>query len=312
MADPSDDSWYKLLENIDPVLIDPVPLSADHQCQPQRHPDTGLVHCVMTRKASASYILQRATTSYQFSLQIPTERGAGPSTKLIFTAEKDSGRSYSIYTTASNGCTMKIASLGRIQMNMYSISYVLKNINGVSMAYITYHVPSPVKVLHDPPARHAEIAIYHPTKATSATFHISEENDEMTQFLLQSPAKSTFFDHICTSSIMKHHNLANIANAVNNNNEDVSVRVLQSLVPYKHATTGRVTLNFHGRGQFASPKNMQLVSLLENEVNSTDPTKVVSLQMCKWETDTYHIDYDDTVPIQLLQAFAFGLAQVDL
>jgi hypothetical protein len=220
---------------------------------------------------------------------------------------------------------MKIGSLARVQMNMYSISYVLKNTAAQSIAYIVYHVPSPIKVLRNPPSRFAELAVHGPISKTD-TSNAYHKNDLTEKLIEDSTVSATNdFDKACTDSISRHHNLSGV---VGTQHDDISIRVMQSMQPYISSSTGRATMNFRGRGKYASPKNMQLIpmsttpdtktSTTSNHVQSNtksnedvDTTATICMQMCKWEVDIYNVDFDARY-ITHFQAFAFGLAQMDI
>lgn len=300
----------------------------------QRHSATGLVHCVLKRTKTAPSLLQRPDSPmYHFYIETSTTSGEEVFEQLILTAVKTSGHSYSIYsistsTDDSNGLGMEIGSLARVQMNMYSISYVLKNSSNVSMAYIVYHVPSPIKVIRDKPSRFAELAIHHPptSKFETNDRHYNDKSNEETKAIMT--PSSSYFDRVCQYSISHHRNLSGVAAIAE---YDPSIRVLTSQSPVI-SSSGRATLNFRGRGKYASPKNMQLIFTPTMSPQSAVAQKTVTavsrdpgtstlassigrvkiyMQMCKWDTDTYHIDFD--VPtVTHLHAFAFGLAQIDL
>jgi hypothetical protein len=90
---------------------------------------------------------------------------------------------------------------------------------------------------------------------------------------------------------------------------------------------GRSGLNFKGRGRVASTKNIQLVvqdlvgasncsttttTTTKTTTTTTTSTKIppIHCQMAKWDTNTFHVDYQS--PMCTLYAFAFALAQLDL
>jgi Tub family len=317
MAKCCEESSCKLLDKTDLCLS-----LIDHH----RDAATGLLHCVLTRTKTATLrqLIQSVRLTYKFFIEMPETSGEELLKQLILTGVKDSGHSYAIYsipTDTSLPHGMKVGSLVRVQMNMYSISYVLKNSANVSIAYIVYHVPSPIKVLRDPPSRFVELAVHDPISKSDA-------NDEYhkcdsTETLYGSNASSSsYFDKACMYSISRHHNLSGV---VAIQSDDSSIRVMQSKVPYISSTSGRVTLNFRGRGKYASPKNMQLISTsaqaftkssttrnhAQTPTNSDDDNVKIYMQMCKWDNDTYNIDFDAPF-VTHLHAFAFGLAQMDI
>lgn len=75
--------------------------------------------------------------------------------------------------------------------------------------------------------------------------------------------------------------------------------VFQTKSPYSKGG-GRWGLNFHGRGREASSKNMQL----------EDDAGNVMVQVAKWDTNTYNVDF--RAPFNMYQAFGFAIAQLDL
>lgn len=317
MSSRCNESFYKLLDSFDVCSTSQMPLSDQ-----ERHATTGLVHCVLTRvKTTPSSVYHRSDfRTYNFAIEMPVTYGE-EITQLILTGVHDSGHSYSIYaipTDTSQGRGNKIGSLVRVQMNMYSISYVLKNASNVSIAYIVYHVPSPIKVLRDAPARFVQLAV-HQISSKSDTNDERHASDPVETAMVGSTSTSSYFDKACMYSISRHHDLRGV---IAIQDDDPSIHVMQSMAPYICSSSGNITLNFRGRGKYASPKNMQLVSTSFQsttksgnykhcKTNSDDDTKI-SLQMCKWDKDTYHIDFDVLPYMSYLHAFAFGLAQVDL
>ena len=316
MSSRCSESFYKLLDSNDVC-------SACHkQFDHLRHKKTGLVHCVLTRlKPTPSKLFNQSTClSYNFAVEMPATFGEGI-TQNILTGVQDSKNSYTIYsipTDASQGHGYNIGSLVRVQMNMYSISYVLKNASNVSISYIVYHVPSPIKLLLGAHSRFAELAIYHlASKSDTTDDHYL--SDAVKNLKINRASPSTYFDEVCMNSISRHHNLSGL-NAIQN--VDISIHVMQSKIPYISSSSGNATLNFRGRGKYASKKNMQLVSTTcqptksENETNANtaaaDNDEKINIQMCKWDADTYHIDYNASPYISHLHAFAFGLAQIHL
>ncbi len=327
MSSRGDESFSKLLDHAWSCHDDQIP-----SIEYQRHCATGLVHCVLKRTKTAPSLLHRPDSPmYHFYIETSTTSGEEVVEQLILTAVKTSGHSYSIYsistsTDDSNG--MKIGSLARVQMNMYSISYVFKNASNVSMAYIVYHVPSPIKVIRDKPSRFAELAIHHPPTPKFVT-NDQQYDDKSNEVIkaITTPS-SSYFDRVCQYSISHHRNLSGVAAIAD---YDPSIHVLTSQSP-AISSSGRATLNFRGRGKYASPKNMQLISPTTMSPQPAAAQKAVTavtrgpgastfassvgcvkiyMQMCKWDTDTYHVDFD--VPtVTHLHAFAFGLAQIDL
>jgi hypothetical protein len=310
MSDRFDGSVAKLLDHCDTHQCSPFQLKQDSL----RHSTTGFVHCVMIRQTTTNRLTQFVSKKYQFSCQCPPKEGVEPVTKLIFVGTKELGHSYTIRSIGSdnpksNG--VKIGSLARVQMNMYSITYVLKNLEGASIAYFVYHVPSPIKVMRDTPPRFAEIALFQPLALGNDDDH---HDGHLLPIMKKHKKASTYFDNVCTDSISKYHNLGGI------NPEDPTIRVFRSLQPYISPATGRATLNFHGRGRYASPKNMQMIASYPNPAsaaakrnpssNDSTQSSTIHMQMCKWDNDTYHIDFDTSMTF--LNAFAFGLAQMDL
>jgi hypothetical protein len=298
----------------------------------QRNATTGLLHCVMTRTkaTTSSRFIQPAPSTYKFFVEkASTTHAEELSTQLILAGVKNSGHSYTIHSIVADmsvPCGKKVGSLVRVQMNMYSISYVLKNEMNQSIAYIAYHVPSPLKVLRNPPSRFAELAVHDPNSKSDITddkYQICDVTEKLNGNNASSTSTSSYFDKICMYSISRHHNLCGV---VSIQHDDPSMRVMQSMDPYISSTTGRATLDFRGRGKFASPKNMQLISTSipttnfktsTTTVNQAPPTGIttntphICMQMCKWEDDVYHIDFDAPF-ITHLHAFAFGLAQMDI
>jgi hypothetical protein len=83
-----------------------------------------------------------------------------------------------------------------------------------------------------------------------------------------------------------------------------SVTTLRSLEPHK-MSNGKLGLDFCGRGRCSSRKNMQLTC-----VDGCDSSKVVVLQMAKWDDHVFHVDFQ--APVTPLQAFGWALAQLDV
>lgn len=185
-------------------------------------------------------------------------------------AATESSRGYAI-TSATDQPT-KLGSLARIQSGMSCVTYALYDQEGVQIATILYTVASVAQALSEArPSRRAQIAL--------------------TSKALDNEADPTWFEKACKSSIRKNGNL-----------NDIDVPLYVSKIPYIKKG-GRVGLNFRGRGAVASPKNMQVV-------RSDEGGNQVLLQMAKWETNTYNVDF--AAPFTFLHAFAFGLAQMDL
>ena len=333
MSERCDESYYKLLGTTD--LCHTTNRQYALMINHPRNATTGLLHCVMTRtKVMPRALIQSNPSMYDFYIEIPAASGGTFIQQLILTGVKESGHSYSIYsipadTSVTRGT--KLGSLERVQINMYSISYVVKNAANVSIAYIVYRVPSPIQVVRDPPSRFAQFAVHAPTPKSDTNDESHHHDSTETMKLNNKQLFSSYFDKVCMYSISRHHNLSGVM-AIQD--DDPSIHVLQSNVPYIHSTSGRATLNFRSRGKYASPKNMQLMSTSPQRVIQTtttvthqcvihpldtdhaDPDDIVtpmSMQMCKWDHDTYHVDFDVShCCITHLHAFAFGLAQMDI
>jgi hypothetical protein len=271
------------------VLTRPPPPSVHHAT-------TGRVHCVLTRVSQHHRrFVPLATTLYRFAMQGP----GGDASKQIMSAQ-GSGHTYLIHamnTPNGNHIGPHIGTLSRIQMNMHSITYALKDVEGQPIAVVVYQVPNPIQVIRDPPARRAQLAILRPKTVQPAL--VREQNTA-------TKARKVFAKS-CKDSICQHHNLSHVCN-------DAAI-VFQSKTPYVKSG-GRIALNFQGRGSDPSPKNMQLVlattadcTINVDEKNDEPPTKIY-MQMCKWEDQMYHLDF--SAPLTFLYAFAFGLAQIDL
>jgi Tub family len=257
---------------------------------------TGRVHGALRRVSQHHRrFLPLATTHYRFTVQCP-----GGTTKEIMAAQ-GSGHTYLIH--AMNAPDGKIGShigtLSRVQMNMHSITYALRDAEGRPIAAIVYQVPSPMQVLHDPPARRAQVGIL-PAAVTTTHPSMAEGATDVNKV-------HKIFAKSCFKSICQHHDLSRVSS-------DEGM-VLQSKMPYTKSG-GRVALNFQGRGRCPSPKNMQLTwrevqrtAVATASAPEESPPKIF-LQMCKWEEHTYHVDF--RAPLTFLYAFAFGLAQIDL
>jgi Tub family len=256
---------------------------------------TGRVHGVLSRTSqNHRRFLPGNMKQYRFEVQCP-----GGTTKPIMAAE-GSGHTYLIH--AMNEADGKIGShvgtLSRVQMNRHSITYALRDVEGRPITAIVYHVPNPIQVLREPPARRAQMGIL-PT--TAQTNHPAEGVADVNKL-------HKIFAKSCYQSICQHHDLSQVRND--------TAMVLQSKTP--HAKSGgRVALNFQGRGRYPSPKNMQLtlapVARATGNAGADAPEESppkIYLQMCKWEEQTYHVDF--SAPLTFLHAFAFGLAQIDL
>jgi Tub family len=327
-------------ENIN-FLVNPTTIQDHHY-----HSTTGLVHCVMTRTTtitSSNRFLRPVSSpiKYQLAYQSPTNSPASNSShQYILSAEKESTHQYTIraWTTVGGDTTGTIiGSLVRFQMNMHCVSYALKNVDGMTIAIMVYNVPSPIQVLRNPPARRVELAIL-PLEPTTMVPSLQDEETE--QFHSNDGSdRMTAFEMSCKKSIAQHHNLTGVVVG----NSTTTALVFESKEPYASAC-GRVTLNFQGRGRFPSPKNMQLIPMPQPRSTTHGTTRTntkttttaktttkstssnsctttttkqgatthgkIYMQMCKWEENTYNIDF--SVPLTFLHAFAFGLAQVDL
>jgi Tub family len=311
MSDRVDGNLYKLLDDRETLQCSPIQLTA--KCL--HHSTTGLVHCVMTRQTASSRLIHLASKKHLLSYQCPQKQGEETVTKPILAGIKESGHSYSIHSIDSDNTEVngpKIGSLVRVQMNMYSISYALKNNAGESIAFIVYHVPSPIKAIRDTPSRFAEIALDQPPHLFDNDEHHSDDHSiPIEQKNKKDSASTPNFDKVCMDNISKHHTLTGT------NQVDNSIVLFRNLEPYVSSSTGRITLNFHGRGRYASPKNMQMIvshpttaTTKRSNPSTNSKNTNVSLQMCKWDDDIYHLDFD--TPMTFLHAFAFGLAQIDL
>lgn len=258
---------------------------------------TGRVHSVLIRVPQHHRrFLPLATKQYHFAVQSP-----GGATKTIMAAQ-GSGHTYLIHAMNAPDGKMgsHIGTLSRVQMNMHSITYALRDAEGRPISAIVFHVPSPMQVLRDPPARRAQFGILPPAGTTPPSTAMEGATDPN--------AVHKVFATSCFQSIRHHHDLSQV--------RPDAAMVLQSKTPYTKSG-GRVALNFRGRGRHPSPKNMQLTlrDIERNTPATTDapeesPSPKIYLQMCKWEEQTYHVDF--SAPLTFLYAFAFGLAQIDL
>lgn len=155
------------------------------------------------------------------------------------------------------------------------IGKVIQTKRGISFQYITYEfqmqnqtvamvwykVPSLYRLVRDDPVREVMM-----------TF-TSDESEE--------------FITACRQSLQSTGSLTNVPN------------VLQHKQPYVKKN-GRYGLNFHGRGQGSSSKNVQLAL----------PDGSVVCQFVKWDDERFHLDFRD--PLSPVMALMFALVQIHL
>lgn len=264
----------KSIESVTKPSVDALMMSS-----PKPHQKTGLVHCVLKRSAGSGCLLlnkssnKLVTLCFENDANTPVLRAEAVSTNVfaISSANSDEDSNHQI-----------LATLVRLQSNLTTITYGLRNADDVVIAVILYFVPNASDLLKGPPPRRAQVALLRDN------FLSTSKNDTQ-----------SWFEAACRDSIQQHGNLDDLVGVQ-------EVTLLNSKEPYLKSN-GNKGLNFHGRGRRTSNKNMQLTDTITSNNNQTTTTA----QMAKWDTDQFHLDYsvDSMNPIT---AFAFGLAQLCL
>jgi Tub family len=245
-----------------------------------QNPKTGLVHGAVKREFTVSNRpLPMVVPNLSFTLQCPNE-----SQKVVLMAEKKSPHNYHLYEPTNNEV---IGSLQRCHSNFSYILYGLFNIDGEQIAAIWYKVHSIVNILSEATPRKAQLA-FHIPKRSKLDGGMSQE-DRSTQ---------KWFENHCKESIRMIGSLHAVV-------AGEQTPCVQNVYCYDSKTchaksSGRVGLNFKGRGRIASTKNIQLLS---------DDGSIVC-QMAKWDDNTFNVDFK--YPVNILYAFAFAIAQLDL
>lgn len=158
-------------------------------------------------------------------------------------------------------------------------------------AWIVYEVPSVTTLItgDTPSSRHVQVAL----PSSVLPFSNKQACKEALKTCLEDSAKG-----VCNGNWD--------ANAVS--------MVLTSVEPYMNKS-GKVGLNFQGRGRLPSNKNMQLsVPMMANYEDGGDAKKrtrpLIAFQMAKWENKVYNVDF--TAPLTPFLAFGTALAQMDI
>jgi len=159
-------------------------------------------------------------------------------------------------------------------------------------AWIVYEVPSVTTLItgDTPSSRHVQVAL----PSLVLPFSNKQACKEALKMCLEDSAKG-----------------------VRNGNWDTNAvsMVLPSMEPYMNKS-GKVGLNFQGRGRLPSNKNMQLsVPMMANDEDGGDAKKrttrhQIAFQMAKWENKVYNVDF--TAPLTPFLAFGTALAQMDI
>lgn len=162
--------------------------------------------------------------------------------------------------------------VGSVVLQFKTMKYISYSIfrGDLQVASIVYHVPGIMTFLkHDPP-RAAQMVLPEP----------SEKN----------PA---WLAELCKDSILQSGSLNEACN------QSPGLILVRNAVPYKKKN-GNYALNFKGRGNMQSCRNMQLL----------DANKEVVCQVAKWEKNVYNVDF--AYPYSSFLAFAFALAQLNI
>jgi len=271
--------YTALTKSVEGVINKPSVSTGMMSPVPTPHPKTGLVHCVLERAVGRRGLSLNNNSNKIITLSLEGNDNNTP----VLRAEAVSAHRFVITSaTPSNNSHhhQTLATLVRLQSNLSTVTYGLRNSNDVAIAVVVYSVPSVSTFLKGPPPRRAQVALL------NEDFLNTSKNDSQ-----------AWFEAACRDSIQQQGNLYCFAGNVK------EVTLLDSKEPYLKSN-GSIGLNFHGRGRQASPKNMQLTTS-----GSNDKTEI-TVQMAKWDTDQYILDYSSSV--SLVTAFAFGLAQLDL
>ncbi|GAX15604.1 hypothetical protein FisN_3Hh074 [Fistulifera solaris] len=224
---------------------------------------TKLVHgTVYSEKLNSS-------THFSFALQPKQENGKDAKKPVVvLTATKDN-KSKSPFIIKNTETKKEV---GRVMLQFKTMKYISYAVfrGDVQVASIVYHVPTIRNFLSLDPPRAAQVAIPDPI----------EKNP-------------TWLADVCKESILNKGSLKAAAD------ESPGLVLLQNAVPYKKPD-GSLGLNFYGRGQQASCRNMQLI----------DTSETVVCQVAKWDTCVHNVDFAS--PFSSFLAFAFALAQLDL
>lgn len=231
---------------------------------PTPHPKTGLVHCVLERTAHRGLSLHKKNAN--ISLRWESNNA------VVLRAQAVKAHRFAIFSD-DNDNEEPVATLARLQSNMASISYGLRDADGVLTTAIVYAVPTVSSFFKGPPPRRAQVALLKDPKEQHSDPH--------------------WFEAACRDSLQQQGNLDCLVGLP-------EVTLLTSKEPYQKPNGG-VGLNFRGRGRRASPKNLQLA---ESSLGA------VVAQMVKWDDNQYHLDF--TLPLDPTAALALGLAQLDL
>ena len=294
-------------------LSSAVPRRRDQPAVPKPHPKTGLVHCMLERTTKHNGGLSLKIIKKTITLRLEDD-----DKNAVLQAKAVSAHQFAIFSGTNNTDDdvddknhQPLATLVRLQSNLTSITYGLRNAQGITTAVILYKVPTVSSYLKGgPPPRRAQVAL-----RLAATTNDTKEGKE--EEVSSSSEDDDWFEVACRDSIQQQGNLNGFlqqqdgSSTTSSKNND-QVALLTSQEPYLKKN-GNVGLNFAGRGRQASPKNMQLVTAaaaVPPPNNDKNNKAAVVGQMAKWETDQYHLDF--AAPLDLVTAFAFGLAQLDL
>jgi hypothetical protein len=210
-----------------------------------------------------------ALTRFSYALQPKQENGKdGMKPIVVLTATKDNKPKSPF--VIRNAETNK--EVGRVMLQFKTMKYISYAVfrGDLQVASIVYHVPTIRNFLSLDPPRTAQVAIPDSTEKTPTWLAVA-----------------------CKDSILQKGSLKAAAA------EYPGLVLLQNAVPYKKQD-GSLGLNFYGRGQQASCRNMQLI----------DTNETVVCQVAKWDTCVHNVDFAS--PFSSFLAFAFALAQLDL
>lgn len=224
-----------------------------------------------TQLAHGTIYFEKLSSSSRFSFALQPNQDInkdGHKPVVVLTADKDK-KSKSPFIIR-NAETNKV--VGRVVLQFKTMKYISYAVfrGDFQVASIVYHVPTIRTFLNLDPPRVAQMA-----------FPDSTEKNP------------TWLADVCKESIQKTSSLKAAFD------ECPGLLQFRSAVPYKKPD-GNYGLNFCGRGQQTSCRNMQLVDVSEKLI----------CQMAKWDTCVYNVDFAS--PCSSFLAFAFALAQLDI
>lgn len=210
-----------------------------------------------------------STSRFSYALQPKDDINKdGKKPVVVLTAEQDK-KTKSPFII-KNAATKK--ELGRVVLQYKTMKYISYAIfrGDLQVASIVYHVPTIRNFLKLDPPRTAQMLLPDPTEKIPA-----------------------WLADVCKVSILQTGSLKAAFD------ERPGLVLFRNAVPYKKPD-GNYGLNFFGRGQQMSCRNMQLL----------DSNEKVVCQVAKWDTAVYNVDF--AAPCSSFLAFAFALAQLDI